>query len=110
MGSALDMDETDLVDQLGEGQFMTSNTEAAIPEIAKDGNFDLSKIELNRTVVKITEEGSKFVLKVDGGELIEADYVIITVALPIFQKRKIEIDFIPEKRYKMFDAIHFVDF
>ena len=42
--------------------------------------------------------------------MVEADFVIITVAVPIFQHRKIEIDFLSDERYKMFDAIHFVDF
>lgn len=104
------MDETDLINDIGEGQFMTSNTEAAIAEIAKDGNFDLKQIELNRTVVKIRQEAGQFTLLFQDGEIVHADNVIITVAVPIFQQRKIDIDFMPAGRYKMFDSIPFVDF
>ena len=81
-------------------------TEAAIAEIARDGDFDLAAVELNKTVVRIErEKGGEFLLTLEGGDTVTAQNVIITVALPIFQQRRIEIDFMPPKRYEMMDRV-----
>ena len=91
---------------------MTSNTSACVPIIASEGNFDLDRVELNTKISKISkcDKTQKFTLTLSDESQIDADFVICTVPISMYQKRKIEIDFMPKRRLELFNSISYVHF
>ena len=91
---------------------MTSNTGACVEIIASEGKFDLSRVELNKKVSKISksEETQKFTLAFSDNSKIEADFVICTIPISMYQQRKIEIEFMTERKMELFNSISFVHF
>ena len=91
---------------------MTSNSGACVPIIASEGNFDLDRVELNTKISKISkcEKTQKFTLTLSDGSQIEADFVICTVPISMYQQGKIEIDFMPKRRMELFNSISYVHF
>ena len=91
---------------------MTSDTGACLKIIASDGGFDLKKIELKKEVIKISKNEStqKFQLVFSDGSIINSDYVISTVPISMYQRQKLEIEFLTATVKNLLDSISFVNF
>lgn len=90
-----------------EYDLIVDDTSKIVNGIASQADFSLENVNLNQKCVSIqyNEEIGNYFIDFDSKKKVIAKSVIITVPIAQLQKRKIEMNFIPESKWNLIDKL-----